>query len=209
MIDGRLQRGERTRRAVLDTAVSLASVEGLEGLSLARVAEAQGVSKSGLFAHWPDKQRLQLAIVEHARRQWIERIVEPALREPRGVRRLWALHVWRLAFYEAGVLPGGCFFAAVGAEFADRPGPVGDAIAQANDQWMDLLAWNVIQAVERGELPRGTDAGQLAFEIQALGEAVVVHTHLLRRGRSYEYARRAVLDRLRALATDPSILPEA
>jgi AcrR family transcriptional regulator len=194
--------------AVLDAAVSLASVEGLEGLSLAKLAETQGVSKSGLFAHWPDKQRLQLAIVEHARQQWIERIVEPALHEPRGVRRLWALHVGRMAFYEAGTLPGRCFFAAVGAEFDDRPGPVNDAISQANDQWIDLLTWNVVQAIERGELRRSTDAGQLAFEIQALGEAVVVHARLLRRGRSYEYARRAVLDRLRALATDPSILPE-
>jgi AcrR family transcriptional regulator len=208
-MDGRLQRGERTRLAVLDTAVALASVEGLEGLSLARLAETQGVSKSGLFAHWPDKQRLQLAIVEHARRQWIEHIVEPALCEPRGVRRLWALHVQRLAFYEAGPLPGGCFFAAVGAEFDERPGPVSDAICQANDQWIDLLTWNIVQAVERGELRRGIDTGQLAVEIQALGEAVIVHAHLLRRGRSYEYARRAVLDRLRALAPDPSILPEA
>lgn len=194
---------------MLDTAVSLASVEGLEGMSLARLAETQGVSKSGLFAHWPDKQRLQLAIVAHARQQWIEQIVAPAFRGPRGVRRLWALHVRRLAFYESGTLPGGCFFAAVGAEFDDRPGPVSDAIAEANDQWMDLLARVAARAVELGELRHGTDTGQLAFEVQALGEAVVVHTHLLRRGRSYAYARRAVLDRLRALATDPSILPEA
>ncbi|MFC4592230.1 TetR/AcrR family transcriptional regulator [Sphaerisporangium corydalis] len=209
MIDGRLLRGERTRQAVLDTGVSLASVEGLEGLSLARLAQTLGVSKSGLFVHWPDKQGLQLAIIEHARRQFIEQIVRPALRAPKGLPRLWALHERRLAFYEAGTLPGGCFFAAVGAELDDRPGPVRDSVVQAKDEWMDLLNRLTTQAVERGELRPGTDAGQLAFEVEALGEAVVVHHHLLRRERSYLYARRAVLDRLRALATDPSVLPEA
>ncbi|MEU6997228.1 TetR/AcrR family transcriptional regulator [Nonomuraea sp. NPDC046570] len=209
MIDGRLVRGERTRLAVLDTAVSLASVEGLEGLSLARLAQTLGVSKSGLFAHWPDKQRLQLAIVEHARQQWVDQIVRPALKVPRGLRRLWALHEHRLAFYQAGTLPGGCFFAAVGPELDDRPGPVRESVAQAHDDWMDLLAKLAAQAVEQGELRPGTDAGQLAFEIQALGETVVVHAHLLRRDRSFAYSRRAVLERLRALATDPSILPEA
>ncbi|MEV8633512.1 TetR/AcrR family transcriptional regulator [Streptosporangium sp. NPDC051023] len=209
MIDGRLQRGERTRKAVLDAAVGLASVEGLEGLSLARLAQTLGVSKSGLFAHWPDKQALQLAIVEHAQQQWIEQIVEPALRAPAGVRRLLALHELRLAFYASGQLPGGCFFRAVDNEFDDRPGPVHDAIATAIDSWMSLLARLVGKAVELGQLRPGTDPHQLAFEIEALGAVVIVHTHLLQHEQSHEYARRAVLDRLRALATDPSILPEA
>jgi AcrR family transcriptional regulator len=209
MTDGRLLKGERTRQAVLDTAVATASVEGLDGMSLARLAPAQGVSKSGLFAHWPDKRRLQLDVVEHAQRQWSELIVEPALREPRGVRRLWALHDRRVAFYEAGTLPGGCFFAAVGVEFDDHPGPVRDAIVGAIDRWLALLTYVAEQAVTLGELRPGTDPGQLAFEIQALGEAVVAHTHLLRREDAYRYARRAVADRLRSLATDPRLLPEA
>ncbi|MFF5207459.1 TetR family transcriptional regulator C-terminal domain-containing protein [Streptosporangium sp. NPDC000396] len=209
MIDGRLQRGERTRQAVLDSAVRLASVEGLEGLSLARISQTLNVSKSGLFAHWPDKQTLQLAIVEHARQQWVDQIVRPALREPRGLRRLWALHENRLAFYGGGQLPGSCFFNAVDGEFDDRPGPVHDAIAAAGRAWMDLLTGLVERAVEAGDLRPGTDTGQLAFEIEALGKAVVILTHLLHRERAYAYSRRAVLDRLRALATDPSILPEA
>ncbi|MDP9866885.1 MULTISPECIES: TetR/AcrR family transcriptional regulator [Streptosporangium] len=209
MIDGRLQRGERTRQAVLDTAVRLASVEGLDGLSLARLAQTLGVSKSGLFTHWPDKQALQLAIVEQARQQWVEQIIEPALRAPGRVRKLWALHEHRLAFYASAQLPGGCFFRAVDGEFDDRPGPVHDAIAAAVDSWMDLLTRLAGRAVELGELRPGTDPGLLAFEIEALGAAVVVHTHLLHHEHSHRYARRAVLDRLRALATDPSILPEA
>jgi len=194
---------------VLDCGVSLASVEGLDGLSLARLAQTLGVSKSGLFAHWPDKQRLQLAIVEHARQQWVEEIVRPAMNASEGLRRLWGLHERRMAFYEAGTLPGGCFFAAVAPELDDRPGPVQEAVAKANDDWMDLLERVAAQAVELGEMRRDADIGRLAFEIQALGEAVVVHSHLLRRGNSYAYARGSVLDRLRSLATDPSILPEA
>src|SRR5215472_19159421 len=117
MIDGRVARGGQTRTAVLEAAVALASVDGLEAMSLARLADAAGVSKSGLFAHWPDKEILQLAVIEHATRQWTEEVVTPALSAPRGVRRLWALHERRLAFYAAGTLPGGCFFVATMAEF--------------------------------------------------------------------------------------------
>lgn len=209
MIDGRLQRGERTRQAVLDAAVRLASVEGLDGLSLARLTATLGVSKSGLFTHWPDKQALQLAIVEHARQQWTGHIIAPALRAPRGVRRLWALHERRIDFYRSGQLPGGCFFGAVGGELDDRPGPVHDAVADAIGGWMNLLTRLSELAVELGDLRSGTDPAQLAFEIEALGSVVVVHTHLLKRENSYRFARTAVLERLRSLSTDPGVLPEA
>jgi AcrR family transcriptional regulator len=209
MADGRLLRGDRTRRAVLDAAVATASVEGLTGMSLSGLAAGLGVSKSGLFAHWPDKQGLQLEIVQHAQRQWVEHIVEPALQQPRGLRQLWALHERRLQFYLDDVLPGGCFFAAVEGEFDDKPGPVRDAIAGALESWMALLARVAAQAIKLGEVRADVPPAQLAFEIQALGEAVITHSHLLRDERTYDFARRAVLDRLRALATDPSLLPEA
>jgi AcrR family transcriptional regulator len=207
MTDGRLLRGARTRTAVLEAAVAAASVSGLDGMSLGGLATSLGVSKSGLFAHWPDKQQLQLEVVEHARRQWIEQIVRPALARPRGLPRLWALHESRLRFYERAVLPGGCFFAAVGAEFDDRPGPVRDAVAAAVAEWFELLTDVVREAVELGQLAPQTDPAQLAFEIKALGE-VVAHCHLLPAKDGMRYARRGVLDRLRALATDPSVLPE-
>ncbi|GAA0392923.1 TetR family transcriptional regulator [Acrocarpospora corrugata] len=209
MIDGRLVRGERTRQAVLGRAVALASVEGLKGMSLARLAQGLDVSKSALFSHWPDKLHLQLAVIEHARRQWIEEIVRPALREPRGVRRLWALHAYRMDFYEKRVLPGGCFFAAVEPEVDDHPGPVRDAIAAAKHDFEVLITTLIAQAAEIGELPPETDAAQLAFEIQALGAAVITHTLVLRQDPSIRFARRAVLDRLRSLATDPRVIPEA
>jgi AcrR family transcriptional regulator len=208
MIDGRAARGERTRGAVLDAAVSMASVDGLEAMSLARLAQATGVSKSGLFAHWPDKEALQLAVVAHAGRQWTEHVVAPALAAPGGVRRLWALHERRLAFYADGVLAGGCFWVATEAEFDDRPGPVRDAIAESLGQWLALIKRIADQAVELGELRAGTDTGQLTFEIEALGVAVVTLVRLIGAGRSTAYARTAVLDRLRSLSPVPELLPE-
>jgi AcrR family transcriptional regulator len=208
VIDGRLVRGERTRTAVLDAAVAMASVEGLEAMSLARLADAIGVSKSGLFAHWPDKETLQLAVVAQAARQWMERIVSPALAAPRGVRRLWALHEYRLAFYADGVLPGGCFFVATQAEFDDRPGLVRDAIAAAVADWHNLLMTVADQAVQLGELRPDTDVAQLAFEIEALGAAVVISTRLFHAAQVAAYSRAAVLDRLRALSPLPELLPK-
>lgn len=208
MSDGRLARGERTRVAVLDAAVAMASVDGLEAMSLGRLAEATVVSKSGLFAHWPDKESLQLAVVAHAVRQWTEHIVTPALAAPRGVRRLWALHEHRLAFYAARALPGGCFFVSTEAEFDDRPGPVRDAIMAAIADWHDLVRTVAAQAVELGELRMDTDVSQLAFEIQALGKSAVSCVWLFPAEQAAVYARRSVLDRLRSLSPVPELLPE-
>jgi AcrR family transcriptional regulator len=171
-------------------------------------AEATGVSKSGLFAHWPDKESLQLAIVAHAVRQWTQLIVAPALAAPRGVRRLWALHEHRLAFYAAGTLPGGCFFVAAQADFDDRPGLVRDAIAAGTADWRDLLKSVASQAAQLGELHQDTDVGRLAFEIEAIGAAVIVSGRLSRAPQIAGYARTAVLERLRALSPVPELLPE-
>ena len=208
MIDGRLARGGQTRTAVLEAAVALASVDGLEAMSLARLADAAGVSKSGLFAHWPDKEILQLAVIEQAVRQWTEEVVTPALSAPRGIRRLWALHERRLAFYAAGTLPGRCFFVATEAEFDDRPGPVRDALADAIGDWYRLIRTVAAQAVELGELRADTDISQLAFEIQALGEAAVTTSRLLQTEQGTAFSRGAVLSRLRALSPTPELLPE-
>jgi AcrR family transcriptional regulator len=185
----------------------MASVDGLEAMTLARLAETTSVSKSGLFAHWPDKEALQLAVVAHAVQLWSDHVVTPALAAPRGIRRLWALHERRLAFYADGVLPGGCFFVATQAEFDDRPGPVREALVAAITDWLAIIAAMVEQAVEIGELYPGTDVGQLTYEIEAHGTAVVTYSRLLRAERAAVYARQAVLDRLRSLSPVPELLP--
>ncbi|NUR24731.1 MAG: TetR/AcrR family transcriptional regulator [Catenulispora sp.] len=199
-------RGERTRTAVLDAAVVLATEAGLDGLSLAQLAERLGVSKSGLFAHWRSKEELQLATIDQARKLWADRVVAPALRQPRGLRRLFALHEARLAFYTERVLPGGCFFAVAEFEYAGRTGVVSARLSEVLGEWLTLLERLISEAVELGELPAGTETGQLAFEIDAAGVAAMLHTRLL--DVSAHAARTAVLRRLRAAATDPNLLPE-
>ncbi|MEV4109004.1 TetR family transcriptional regulator [Nonomuraea sp. NPDC049695] len=206
--DGRRLRGLRSREAILEQAVGLASVEGLDGLSLGRLATATGTSKSGFFAHWRDKEQLQLDAVEWAARQWTEHVVAPAMRAPAGVRRLFALHEARLRFYDDGVLPGGCFFFTVQAEFDDRPGAVHDRVARSMREWQEFLRRQVEQAVALGELAEGVDPAQLAYEIDALGEMVIIHSRLHGGPDSLLHARRAVLQRLRALCPDPALLPE-
>ncbi|TDD11533.1 TetR/AcrR family transcriptional regulator [Nonomuraea deserti] len=206
--DGRRLRGLRSREVILAQAVGLASVEGLDGLSLGRLATATGISKSGFFAHWPGKEHLQLDAVDWAARQWTEHVVAPALRAPAGVRRLFALHEARLKFYEDGVLPGGCFFFTVQVEFDDRPGPVRDRVARAMGEWQEFLRRQVAEAIALGELAEGVDPAQLAYEIDALGEMVVIHSRLYEGRESLVRARRAVLQRLRALCPDPELLPE-
>jgi AcrR family transcriptional regulator len=206
--DGRLVRGQRTRDAVLDAAVSLASVHGLQGLSFGRLAEYLGVSKSGLFTHWRDKEHLQLDTIEWARSQWSTHVIAPALSTPAGLRRVLALHEARLAFYSEGALPGGCFFLAAQTEFDDRPGPVHVKLAESINAWLDFIRSLVDEAIELDELHLDVDAGQLAYEIDALGESAVVQSRLVGREITYARARRAVLERLRAHATDPAILPE-
>ncbi|WP_169952176.1 TetR/AcrR family transcriptional regulator [Microbispora sp. H11081] len=206
--DGRRLRGLRSRETILRQAVELSSVEGLDGLSLGRLATATGVSKSGLFAHWPDKEHLQLDAVEWAVRQWTEQVVGPAMRAPAGVRRLFALHEARLTFYRDGVLPGGCFFFAVQAEFDDRPGAVRDRLSRSMREWQGLIRGMVAEAVTLGELVDDADPAQLAFEIEALGEMVIVHSRLYDGAQALVHSRRAVLARLRALCPDPELLPE-
>jgi AcrR family transcriptional regulator len=206
--DGRLLRGERTRTAVLDQALLLTTVAGLGGLSLSQVADALGVSKSGLFAHWRSKEALQLAVIDHARAQWTDRIIRPALTAPRGVRRLWAVHEARIAFYEAEVLPGGCFFANANFEYNARPGVIRDRLAVELTGWMTLLTRLAADAVELGELRRDADPAAIAYETESLGVCAVMQAPVLGRATTFRHARRALLDHLRALAPDPSILPE-
>ncbi|PXX61627.1 TetR family transcriptional regulator [Nocardia tenerifensis] len=207
--DGRRARGDRSRTAVLDAVVSMASIAGLGALSMGQVAAEAGVSKSGLFSLWRDKQELQLAAIERAGAQWAELVVAPALEAPPGVRRLWALHESRLAFYQQLVLPGGCFFVAVQHEFDDQPGPVRDRLVAFAREWDAFVRSLVHTALDTGQLRPDTDPGVLAFELDALGYAAVTRARLLDRDAAFAHARAAVLGRLRAYCTDPSVLPES
>src|ERR1700688_2657914 len=129
----------KTRRAILQVAADIASAEGLEGLSIGRLAAELRMSKTGVFAHFGSKEQLQLATVETARQIFLERVVQPALKSPRGVSRLTAMLENWLAYVEKIVFRGGCFFAAASAEFDSRPGVIREQIATLTKAWLIAL----------------------------------------------------------------------
>lgn len=159
--------GERSREAILRTAANLATVEGITGLSLSRLADAVGMSKSGLFAHFGSKEELQLATIETASRIYDDVVVDPALAEATGLDRLKALSERFLVHVEEAVFPGGCFFASVAAEVDTQPGPVRDRAVQVVTDWMGLLRQAVVDAQAEGAIDPAEDPDQLAFEIDA------------------------------------------
>ncbi|KZM68195.1 TetR/AcrR family transcriptional regulator [Nocardia terpenica] len=207
--DGRKLRGNRTRASVLDAVVSLASVEGLDGLSLSQLAARLDVTKSALFTHWRGKEELQLAALEHASTQWVTEIIAPALEQPTPLQRLWALHERRLDFYAREMLPGRCFFSIVYREFDDRPGVIHDRLIEQSAQWHAFLTATIDEAIEAGQLCEHTDSDQLAYEIDSLGEGVVSRVRMLDPQFALAAARAAVLQRLRAASVDPDTLPES
>ncbi|MDW3216393.1 MAG: TetR/AcrR family transcriptional regulator [Ilumatobacteraceae bacterium] len=159
--------GERTRRLILDTAVRLATVEGLDGLSIGTLAHATQLSKSGVYAHFDSKAALQLATIDSARALFIDVVVAPVL-ELGGLDRLRALCESFLAYVENGTLPGGCFFAAAAAELGGRPGPLRERVAANQKDWIGVLTEAADEAVSRNELHEDTDVATLVFELNAL-----------------------------------------
>jgi AcrR family transcriptional regulator len=198
-----LKKGERTRKAILDVAAALATEEGLETLSIGRLAEATGMSKSGLFAHFGSKLELQLATVDHAAELFVTEVIAPAREAPRGLARVWALCERMTDYAERQVFPGGCFFAATSAEFNNRPGPVRDRIAEMLRSWLSYLQHAVEQAQAAGELDPSVDARAIAFQLDAFAQAANSQFQLFRDDRVFDDARRAVRERLESLRPVP------
>ena len=162
-------KGQRTRNSILETAAALATEEGLEPLSIGRLAEETGMSKSGLFAHFGSKEELQLATVEYAAALFVAEVIEPARSAPRGLARIWALCDHMIGYSERQVFPGGCFFAATSFEFNNRPGPGRDRIEEMIRSWLSYLEHAVEQAqeAERPERKRT----EVAFQLDAFAQA--------------------------------------
>ena len=194
-------KGERTRQSILERAVDLASVEGLEGLTIGRLADELGMSKSGLFAHFGSKEELQLATVEAASKRYIDEIFTPALKEPRGYPRLVAICRSWLSYVRRGVFPGGCFFAAASFEFDGRPGTVRDLIRRLMEDWMASLERAIRMAQDEGHLDRGVDPAQLSFELNALFFGANFAMNLRGDMTAIAKAEKAVLQRLESLRT--------
>ena len=166
--DGRRERGDRTRRSVATSAAALASVDGLDGVTLAQVAGALGVSKSSIQAAFSTKEQLQLAAVGAASETFIREVVTPAVAAPEGAPQLRALVEAWLGYVEHRVFPGGCFMVATLSEFDSRPGPVRDALRRARHAWLQLLEHNARVAQEAGDIPDQPAPALVAFEVDAL-----------------------------------------
>ena len=188
-------KGQRTRAAILDEAARLATVEGIEGLSVGGLANATGLSKSGLYAHFGSKRELQLATIEAARGTFVDDVLRPALRSPEGRARLAATCEAFLSHVERRVFPGGCFFAAAAAEVGTRPGPVRDRIAEQQRDWLAVLERLAREAMDGGELA-DNDPAQLAFELNALLVAANTAFILQRDPACLDRARTAIQSRL-------------
>ena len=167
---GRRQRadGARSRQAILKAATELATVEGLDGLSIARLAEHAGMSKSGLFAHFKSKEELQLATIDAAAEAFEREVTQPGMAAPPGVARIESQCEAFFSYLERGVLQGGCFFAAAAAEFDAKPGPVKDHLRGVYARLLAALTEVAREARDMGEIAATEDVDQLTFELDAL-----------------------------------------
>ncbi len=208
VLRGRAAQGERTRQAILEAAVNVASAEGLEGLTIGRLASELEMSKSGLFAHFGSKEELQLATIEAARSIFIQEVVHPALKAEQGLSRLWKLcDIW-LDYVEREVFRGGCFFAAAAAEFDSRPGTVRDRIAEIMKEWLDGLERAIRESQKAGQLKSSVGPAQLAFEINAFELGANWAFQLYGDPQAFAKAREAIRQRLHEVATkDGAPLP--
>lgn len=197
----RLRKGTRTREGILRIAVDLASVEGLEGLTIGRLAQELGMSKSGLFAHFGSKEDLQLATIEAARLIFVKHIIRPALAEPEGIGRLLKLCQGWLSHVEGRVFKGGCFFTAASFEFDSRTGPVRDAIAAAMKSWLSVLARAIELAKKARHLKASVNPEQFAFEIYSLAMGANWALQLLDDKMAMSKARQNILQRIQSVTT--------
>jgi AcrR family transcriptional regulator len=162
-----MSKGKATRDQILRQATDLASVGGLEGLTIGALASHSGMSKSGLFAHFGSKEALQLAVLEAVRTEFVFEVVAPA-RKFTGRKRLEALSENWLAWASTNGYVGGCPFVAAAVEWDDREGPVRDAVQDALALWQSYLSRAAQQAIDAGEFRTDLDPAQFAFDAYAI-----------------------------------------
>lgn len=174
-----------TRGRILALSVQIASSEGLEALTIGRLANELGMSKSGLFGHFGSKEELQLATIEAGAGLFGRTVIDPALREPSGKPRLRKLAFGFIDYLESSVFSGGCFWTSVAAEFDNREGPVRDRIEHHVGVWVNILA-------EQAKAAGVEDPRQLAFELFSIGQGTNMQYQLFRDAEVFERARKTV-----------------
>jgi AcrR family transcriptional regulator len=189
--------GDRSRARVLEHAAALATLEGLDGVSIARIAAVTGMPKSSVYVLFGSKQELQLATIDAARASFIRHVVTPAITTaPAGRQQLQRLCDGYLDYVKQRIFPGGCFFVTASAEMGGRHGPVRDRVALYQQQWLQLLYETARQAQTAHELASGTDPRQLAFELGAILAGSNIAAVLHDDDTIIERARQAVRARL-------------
>lgn len=181
-----------TRARIIARATDVASLEGLEGVTIGRLAADLEMSKAGVIGHFRTKEALQLAVVEYAADVFRREVWEPASAEPAGLRRLVAVCDAWVAHVTGGTFSGGCFWTAAAAEFDGRAGPVRDAIEAHEARWFATVRSEVEAAVQAGDLPAGTDATQVIFELHAIKSGLNQRLQLHRDRSAPERARTAM-----------------
>lgn len=182
----------RTRDAIVERAVEVASKEGLEGLTIGRLAGDLDMSKAGLIGHFGSKERLQLAALDAAIDIFRREVWEPIEGRKPGIRRLRALGEAWISYLERRVFPGGCFFAAAATEFDDRGGPVREELQSEAARWRRVLKREIRAAIADGDLPEDTDPDQMAMEMNGVILILNHDLRLLRDPEAGDRARRAL-----------------
>src|SRR5262245_42407071 len=194
-------KGARTKQAILDHALALATRVGIEGLTIGRLAEDLGMSKSGLIAHFQTKEALQVQVLQTGAHRFVEDVLRPALKAPRGEPRLRALFESFLAWESSPSLPGGCPLIAASSELDDRPGPARDYLVQSRRDLLDLLAGTVRSAIDEGQFRPDLDPEQFAYEFWGAMLGFHHASRLMRDPRSSERARAGVETLVRSART--------
>jgi AcrR family transcriptional regulator len=199
VLDGRRQRGEASRRAILSRAVDEASLSGLDGLTIGGLAGDLGISKSNVATLFGSKLELQLATIEAARERFVEAVIAPGLAAPRGVTRLWAIVDLWLTYSQSRVFAGGCFFRAVAADASAKDDAARDLLVEIDEEWFRFLGRAVRESAPDLPLLDVDDADAIAFEITALLDAANLTSLLHRSDRGYALARSGIRNRLTGL----------
>ena len=161
-----MKKGEATREIILQKGLEMASLYGLENVTIGSLASETKMSKSGLFAHFQSKENLQIAILKHAEEDFTNKVIIPALKTPGGIERIkTVMNKWIEYSLQ---IKGGCVFVSVSAEYSDRPGVVRKVVLNQQNTWIDSLKKMALSAVKSGEFRDDTDANQFAFDLYSL-----------------------------------------
>jgi AcrR family transcriptional regulator len=190
-----MSKGEQTRAAIVEQSLDLATVVGLNALSIGTLAEHTGMSKSGLFAHFGSKEALQLAVLDAAEQRFVELVVKPASQAPRGIARIRELFERGLEWDKRWAGRGGCVFKASEAEFDDQPGAVRERLVEAQRKWRDTVVRIAQSAIKTGEFPPDLDCEQFAHELVSINLGYA-HANRLLRDPKAEARARAAFERL-------------